>query len=139
MAKLSLSEAARRWGVSRATINRRRKDGTLSVTKDGRSVFVDTSELVRVFGATNQTVHDTVSSRVRETARVSHSETSSSSELLHQKISFLEEKNEMLQSRLDQVTANEQKLLGIVEAQARQITDQSQSVKNNIWSRIFKL
>ena len=60
MASFSLSEAARMWGVSRATINRYRKNGKISVTADGSAVTVDASEMIRVFGQTKHA--DTVSS-----------------------------------------------------------------------------
>lgn len=51
MAALTLAEAARQVGLSRATIYRAVKDGRLSVTMrhDGQRV-VDTSELLRAFG-----------------------------------------------------------------------------------------
>lgn len=50
MAKVSMSEAARLAGVSRQTLYRKADAGELSVERDGDSVSVDTSELLRVFG-----------------------------------------------------------------------------------------
>lgn len=51
MANVSISEAARLAKVSRSTLNRHLKDGTISKHKDnaGRP-YVDTSELLRVYG-----------------------------------------------------------------------------------------
>ena len=51
MAILSVTEAAKAVGVGKATVYRRLKDGTLTVSKrpDG-SKGVDTAELIRVFG-----------------------------------------------------------------------------------------
>jgi excisionase family DNA binding protein len=51
MAILSISEAARTWGVGRSTLQRAIKEGRLSATNqtDG-SKGVDTAELLRVFG-----------------------------------------------------------------------------------------
>lgn len=50
MAKVSISEAARLAGISRPTLYRRIEAGEISVERDGDSVSVDTSELLRVFG-----------------------------------------------------------------------------------------
>lgn len=47
MSQLSQREAARLWGVSRATIQRYVKAGKLSLTPDKN---IDKAELVRVFG-----------------------------------------------------------------------------------------
>ena len=51
MTILSVTEAAKAVGMGKATIYRRLKDGTLTVSKrpDG-SKGVDTAELIRVFG-----------------------------------------------------------------------------------------
>lgn len=55
MAKVSMSEAARLAGVSRQTLYRKVDAGELSVERDGDSVQVDTSELLRVFGTLQST------------------------------------------------------------------------------------
>lgn len=47
MATLSQREAARRWGVPRATLQRAVSSGKLSLTSDKR---IDPAEMVRVFG-----------------------------------------------------------------------------------------
>jgi len=57
MADISISEAARRWKVSRSTIQRKIKSGELSVSgheqvRSGKPKTIDISELVRVFGDT---------------------------------------------------------------------------------------
>jgi len=52
MALLSISAAARASGKDRNTVKRYLKDGRLSSSKDASgNVVIDTSELVRVFGA----------------------------------------------------------------------------------------
>lgn len=135
--KLNLSEAAREWGISRATINRKKKNGTLSVTKDGRSVFVDKSEMYRVFGEPKQ--GDTSQSSI-DTVSEKQLDTTVEAALFQQKIEFLEQQNEQLKSSLEKVTANEQKLLGIVENQTRLLTDETkkiQSKSGGFWSRLF--
>lgn len=53
--KHNLTQAAKLAGVSRSTINRHVKDGTISKTlgKDGKP-YIDTSELQRVYGNLSQ-------------------------------------------------------------------------------------
>ena len=55
MSQISISEAARRWKISRTTIQRKVKSGDVSVSqiKSGvknNSKLIDISELIRVFG-----------------------------------------------------------------------------------------
>ncbi len=51
MAELSISQAAREWGISRRTLQRRASDGTVTVTVvTGNRKTVDTAEMIRVFG-----------------------------------------------------------------------------------------
>ncbi len=58
MSEISISEASRRWNVSRSTIQRKIKSGELSVvsneshdaTKKNKAKSIDKSELIRVFG-----------------------------------------------------------------------------------------
>lgn len=50
MTQLSISAAARYQNVSRSTLNRHIKKGAISVTRNGRHVSIDTSELRRVYG-----------------------------------------------------------------------------------------
>ncbi len=56
MTKLSIAQAAREWGMSRRTLQRRVADGTVSVTAGtGNAKAVDTSEMQRVFGEPSAT------------------------------------------------------------------------------------
>ena len=55
MTKISISEAARRWNISRSTIHRKIQAGDISTSqldtvKAGHPKKIDISELVRVFG-----------------------------------------------------------------------------------------
>lgn len=50
MTKVSISEAARLAGVSRQTLYRKIDAGEITVERDGDSVQIDLSELLRVFG-----------------------------------------------------------------------------------------
>lgn len=51
MARLSMTEAAKQWGISRRTLYRRVSLGALSVSSGaGRLKTVDTVEMLRVFG-----------------------------------------------------------------------------------------
>ena len=45
---ISISEAARRWGVGRETIARRRRKG--EITFEGKPSTIDVAEMIRVFG-----------------------------------------------------------------------------------------
>lgn len=127
------------WGISRATIYRHIKKGNLSVSKDGKSTWVDTSEMVRVFGEKKQADTGGVSS---DTSPDTHDDTGGDSgvdtRLLEQEVAHLKEQNEALQSHLDQVRENEQKLLGIIERQTALLTDQRGQASQPIWSRLFK-
>lgn len=59
MALVSISEAARLTGKSRATLHSYIKQGKLSKSKDhNNQQKLDTSELIRVFGELNNTVKD---------------------------------------------------------------------------------
>jgi len=142
VARLNLSEAARQWGISRATVNRRKKDGTLSVHKDGRTVTVDRSEMQRVFGNAQQVeasddTADTVSGSVRMAVTQTQQDTSVETALLQQKVEFLEQQNEQLQGMLEQISENEKRLLSIVETQALRLSDERQKSSSSFWARIF--
>ena len=51
MATISITEAARRWAVSRQTIYNRISEGKLSAEKDrSGNTLIDVAELLRVFG-----------------------------------------------------------------------------------------
>lgn len=52
--KLSISNAAKQWGVSRQTIYKRISDGTLSKNHDGT---IDAAEMIRVYGGKQSTVN----------------------------------------------------------------------------------
>lgn len=71
MAIVSISEAARLTGKTRATIHRHINTGKLSKTKnDTGSIGIDTSELIRVYNIkidTSDTCIDTVKIEQRDT------------------------------------------------------------------------
>lgn len=81
MARVSISEAARLASVSRPTIYKLLKSGELSYTsvvKHGKSVkSIDTSELMRVFGA-----FDVVSERKGDTVKFDSHSTAVNSDFL---------------------------------------------------------
>ena len=136
MALLNISQAGSRWCVSRATIYRYKNKGDLSVIKEGKRSFVDTSEMMRVFGDPKPTVSGDTSCA----SRVEQTETTAGSQILEQKIGFLEEQNKALEKRLDDLRSNEQRLLGIVEQQTRLIADQRERTDQvqSFWGRLFK-
>lgn len=133
MASFSLSEAARVWGVSRATINRYRKSGKISVTSDGSTVTVDASEMVRVFG--QQKHHDTASSS-SDTVSVKHAEAVSDTAILTETVSLLKQQIDDLRESLVHARQSENELRGIVDRQTRLLSDQRDT--KSVFSRWFK-
>lgn len=92
MAIVSISEAARLTASSRSTIQRKIKKGDLSKTAqaDG-SPGVDTSELVRVFGAVTQ----------QRGSSAIHHETPPDTTALQARIAALEAENNQLRVRIE--------------------------------------
>jgi len=134
MSSMNLSEAARVWGVARATIYRHRNNGTLSVNKSGRKVTVDAAEMQRVFGNPKKVAGEDVS---RETGNDTSHGTTGDSASVQATIAVLEERNASLQAQLERALDTEQRLLGIVEKQQMLLTDQREQPAGFL-ARIFK-
>jgi len=58
MAKLTISAAAREFGVSRSTLYRAVSNGTVSIQHENGSKYIDSSEMVRVYGASKNASND---------------------------------------------------------------------------------
>jgi hypothetical protein len=97
MAKLSITAAAKQWGMSRRTLSRRVSLGDVTVSSGtGRAKTVDTSEMLRVFGEPKM---DTpVDSPV--SMPVMSQDNSEIVALLKQQISRLESDNDFLKEEL---------------------------------------
>ena len=133
MASFSLSEAARMWGVSRATINRYRKSGKISVMADGSSVTVDASEMIRVFG---QTKHADTASSSTDTVSLTQVETGADTAILSETVELLKQQIADLRDSLAHARQSENELRGIVDRQTRLLTDQRAST--GLFARWFK-
>ena len=87
MALVSISEASRLTNKSRTTVNRYISNGKLSTCTDGKGIKkIDTSELLRVFGAF-KSVHHEQSDNVTDEQRVTSNgtgETSKTKQLEHE-------------------------------------------------------
>lgn len=119
MTALTLANAAKVAGISRATIYRLASEGKLSVTVDGRGrKVVDAAELLRLFPKSQG---ETVG-----TDRPRQAETGSS---LGETLVELKATREMLEATratLELERAEKARLLGIVENQTRLLEDKSQ-------------
>lgn len=113
MAILSLREAARAAGVSRQTVYRYAKNGKLStVTRDDDTQGVDTSELIRVFGALRdpETVTETSNRQEKETERDS---------ALQGELEATRKALQIAQEALAAATEREARLLEILDRQTK--------------------
>lgn len=107
MAKLSISAAAKEWGVARSTIQRKIKQGDLSATSNTTGTkTIDTSELLRVFGESKGVAkdmpHTTQSDRLIQDALQAEKQLSES---LKSEIGFLRRMNENLNSQNESLIA----------------------------------
>jgi len=117
---LSLTDAAKLAGVSRATLYRKLKSGELSATKrrDG-SRAIDTAELVRVFGELQQpaTSHAVASETPRD-APDGPETPLGQVEALKAQLEGLKRENELLRRELADAKNDKSRLLAIVEQKA---------------------
>ena len=59
MARLNITQAAKRWGVARSTLQRAVKRGDISAkTDDNGYKYIDTSEMIRVYGEASSSSSD---------------------------------------------------------------------------------
>lgn len=118
--KLSLSDAASRAGVSKATLWRAVKAGKISAERDGRDYRIDAAELARVYPISAET-HAAVSMKHDEAAltgseiRVLAAENT----LLRERVAELAADKEDLRRRLDAAEAERRTLLQIADQRAR--------------------
>ena len=91
MTNLSITAAAKAWGMSRRTLQRRVTDGTISVTSGkGKAKYLETSEMLRVFGEPDVTsaqgAHVTAPVMSQETSEI---------------VTLLKEQNKYLKSQVE--------------------------------------
>ncbi|NRP26418.1 hypothetical protein XMM379_003139 [Aliiroseovarius sp. xm-m-379] len=132
MTKLSISEVSKRWGVSRQTLYRYKKQGKLSFDKDGRKVVLDLSEVIRVLG---HAVSQDVTSDKNDTV----TDVTSADNELKLKIEMLEKQVAMLEDSLSHSRKSEDELRSVVASQTKLITQQSDEKQGRgLLSRLFK-
>ncbi|WP_213190952.1 helix-turn-helix domain-containing protein [Citrobacter freundii] len=141
MARVSISEAARLASVSRPTIYKLLKSGELSYTsvvKHGKSVkIIDTSELMRVFGA-----FDVVSERKGDTVKFDDFSTAVNSDFLqglqHQ-VAILQAENAGLK---DAVNARDEHISSLRQAmqllEHKQPREDIQNLTASPWWKFWK-
>lgn len=141
MARVSISEAARLASVSRPTIYKLLKSGELSYTsvvKHGKSVkSIDTSELMRVFGA-----FDVVSERKGETVKFDDCSTAVNSDFLHglqHQVAILQAENAGLK---DAVNARDEHISSLRQAmqllEHKQPREDIQNLTASPWWKFWK-
>ena len=110
MAKLSISEAIRRSGVSRATFySKYINTNLISVEKNNRGKKqIDTSELLRVFGELSDTPTEQTPKPVQNTPE-------NSSDSLQIQVVRLEVENKMLREKIDDQDRHYGKQIALLE------------------------
>lgn len=95
--KLSLSQAAKHYGISKGTLSKAIKSGKISATKEANGTFsIDPSEIDRVYG-------DRVKKRVEETGEQPHkvnAETAFEIKAMELELKAAQEKNRLLEDQL---------------------------------------
>jgi excisionase family DNA binding protein len=143
LTKLSQAQAARAAGVSRTTIWRSIKDGQLSYERvDGKNVLIDASELLRVYPhadlqrADERSVNDALNAREHGSAHVHSGEIRALRDLVEE----LRADKSRLQFELDRASDERRKLLEMVEAKDRLLTDQREKERSSptLWARLWR-
>ena len=119
--QISISEAARRWNLSRTTIYKAMNNGELSTTGKGKSRKVDVSEMIRVYGDVqlNSFENSNMNSSEHIQKTIIEQLISSKDEVIRQK----QDEIDWLKSELEKRDIREQKL---VEHQTK-----------SLWKKIF--
>lgn len=117
--RLSISEAARRAGVSRVTLHRKISTGKISKAIDENGEpYIDLSELARVYPSV-LTPPPSAPVAPEQPEHVSGSQVRTGDEA-----AALQRENNLLREALEDARKERDRLLGIVEQQTRLIADQ---------------
>jgi excisionase family DNA binding protein len=140
--KLTQAQAARAAGVSRTTIWRALKEGELSYERgEGKNVLIDASELVRLYPhavlerADERSVNDAANTREQEDAPANTGEIRALREL----VTELRQDKARLQAELDREAGDRRKLLEMLEAKDRFLTDQREHAAERKSSLLARL
>lgn len=126
MARISISQAARDFKVSRNSIYK--KINSRQLTKDSEGL-VDTSDLLRVFSSSTRKQHSSTASDNSEIQIIGHRE-----QLLQQEVDKLKMQIQSLQQQLQYVQANEQWLKQQLD---QKLIEHKSQEKKGLLGRIF--
>lgn len=131
MTKIPIKTVSERWGISRPTLYRLKKQGKLSFEKEGGRAVVDLSEALRALGQPSvQSVQVETNATVHETTTPDNS--------LKDKVESLEREVEMLKDSLGHARKAEDQLRGIVDRQTRLLEDHSSKApESGFFARLF--
>lgn len=132
--KLSVSEAARAAGVSKATISRHVKNGRISCVRGGSGhPEIDASELLRYYpGADLEQRH--LAQQPQERTETPRQNVSRNNALRGELEAIRAERDRLLKD-VEQERAEKARILDLLETAQRQITDQRPAP--GLWKRIF--
>jgi hypothetical protein len=129
MARISISQAARDFKVSRNSIYK--KINSRQLTKDSEGL-VDTSDLLRVFSSSTSKQHSSTASDNSEIQIIGHRE-----QLLQQEVDKLKMQVQSLQQQLQYVQANEQWLKQQLDQKLIEHKESKNQDKKGLFGRIF--
>lgn len=104
--KLTVKQACELAGVSRPTLYKYINNGVMSTVKDGKSTFIDASELIRVFPETKMlnVSKEPVKDLHNLTTELAHKDELIN--MLKQQLNDKQQDNEFLKEQLTQVNTN---------------------------------
>lgn len=134
--KITIREAVEAGWASKPTMYRAVKQGRISVDKTipGRQLL-DVSELVRVFGEPVSRADKAIKADTNPVAS-RMAELEHETALLRERLKSVEKERDSLVETKNEALEREKRLMGIVEAQTRQLT--SSVRKTGLWGRLFK-
>ena len=129
MARISISQAARDFKVSRNSIYKKINSGQLTKDSEG---LVDTSDLLRVFSSSTSKQYSSTVSDNSEIQVTGHRE-----QLLQQEVDKLKMQVQALEQQLQYVEANEQWLKQQLDQKLIEHKDTRYQEKKGLLGRIF--
>lgn len=127
---ITISEVSKKWGVTRATIYKKIKQGKLSRLDNG---LIDVAEVVRIFG------EPSVSKKTKDTNTIYEPIQDENVTLLQEKIRYLEDNLRQSKDREREAIQREEWLRGQVENLTKTIglLEDKTEKKKGLFARIF--
>ena len=126
---LSVSEASKRFKVSRAKLYRMRDNGQISfVQKINGTTGIDTSELIRVFGENKNEQNSETKYNTSDTKKYA----------IVTENFYLKKENEMLLRNLQRTEAQVDQLMISIQEQNKQILLMQPQAKKSFWQRLWQ-